>query len=151
MLCNSKAVICNVLLFVVPSGVVAFLEEDHYVTPDFLWVLNLMETLMTRNLCKGCNLLSMGTYLKSWNIRSSHDTVSLVYWCKKKFFLLSFLYPSFSLLLFTPAFHEKYNFCKDHQSLANSWLLIRNQFVVWKDSSSKNDEEVDDDDNGFKV
>lgn len=57
------------------SGVVTFLEEDHYLTPDSLWVLNLMETLMTRNLCKGCNLLSLGTYLKTWNIRTAHDSV----------------------------------------------------------------------------
>lgn len=58
-------------------GVIAFLEEDHYVTPDFLWMLNLMETAMIRNLCHGCNLLSLGTYLKTWNIRSSHSRVCL--------------------------------------------------------------------------
>lgn len=62
--------------FICFVGVVAFLEEDHYVTPDFLWVLNLMETAMIRNLCQGCNLVALGTYLKTWNIRSAHNQVS---------------------------------------------------------------------------
>ncbi|ODM91432.1 Alpha-1,6-mannosyl-glycoprotein 2-beta-N-acetylglucosaminyltransferase [Orchesella cincta] len=66
------------------TGVIAFLEEDHYVTPDFLWMLNLMETAMMRNLCHGCNLLSLGTYLKTWNIRSSHSRAVVTNWISSK-------------------------------------------------------------------
>lgn len=71
--CNAMF-IANSVSFYVP-GVVAFLEEDHYVTPDFLWVLNLLETAMIRNSCKECNLIALGTYLKTWNIRSAHNQV----------------------------------------------------------------------------
>jgi len=64
-----------IYLMVLDTGVIAFVEEDHYVTPDFLWVLNLMETAMVRNMCHGCNLIALGTYLKTWNIRSAHSRV----------------------------------------------------------------------------
>ncbi|OXA38128.1 alpha-1,6-mannosyl-glycoprotein 2-beta-N-acetylglucosaminyltransferase isoform X2 [Folsomia candida] len=66
------------------TGVVAFLEEDHYVTPDFLWVLNLLETAMIRNSCKECNLIALGTYLKTWNIRSAHNQGVVTNWVTGK-------------------------------------------------------------------
>jgi len=57
------------------TGMVLFLEEDHYVTPDFLWVMNLLETDMIHEECQGCNILAMGTYLKTWNLYSSSAKV----------------------------------------------------------------------------
>lgn len=47
-------------------GLVLFLEEDHYVSPDFLSLLKLME-LRGHDLCPKCNILSLGTYLKTFN------------------------------------------------------------------------------------
>ncbi|CAL8118384.1 unnamed protein product [Orchesella dallaii] len=58
------------------TGVIAFLEEDYYVTPDFLWVLKLMEDAMMRNLCHGCNLLSLGTYLSPKKLNYSQAVVT---------------------------------------------------------------------------
>ncbi|KAJ8680206.1 hypothetical protein QAD02_015993, partial [Eretmocerus hayati] len=48
------------------TGMVLFLEEDHYVAEDFLHVLRLMERT-ARNNCERCNVLSLGTYLKTYN------------------------------------------------------------------------------------
>ncbi|RZC37869.1 alpha-1,6-mannosyl-glycoprotein 2-beta-N-acetylglucosaminyltransferase, partial [Asbolus verrucosus] len=48
------------------SGLVVFLEEDHYVAEDFIYVLKLMEKTCKES-CKHCNILSLGTYLKTFN------------------------------------------------------------------------------------
>lgn len=48
------------------SGMVLFLEEDHYVAEDFLHVLRLMERTCKHS-CERCNVLSLGTYLKTYN------------------------------------------------------------------------------------
>ncbi|XP_020293474.1 alpha-1,6-mannosyl-glycoprotein 2-beta-N-acetylglucosaminyltransferase isoform X1 [Pseudomyrmex gracilis] len=48
------------------TGMVLFLEEDHYVAEDFLHVLRLMERTCKLN-CERCNVLSLGTYLKTYN------------------------------------------------------------------------------------
>lgn len=45
---------------------VLFLEEDHYVAEDFLHVLRLMERTCKLS-CERCNVLSLGTYLKTYN------------------------------------------------------------------------------------
>ncbi|XP_046432723.1 alpha-1,6-mannosyl-glycoprotein 2-beta-N-acetylglucosaminyltransferase isoform X7 [Neodiprion virginianus] len=47
-------------------GMVLFLEEDHYVAEDFLHVLRLMERTCKHS-CERCNILSLGTYLKTYN------------------------------------------------------------------------------------
>ncbi|XP_043482455.1 alpha-1,6-mannosyl-glycoprotein 2-beta-N-acetylglucosaminyltransferase isoform X2 [Leptopilina heterotoma] len=48
------------------TGMVLFLEEDHYVAEDFLHVLKLMERT-SKHSCERCNVLSLGTYLKTYN------------------------------------------------------------------------------------
>lgn len=48
------------------TGLVVFLEEDHYVAEDFIHVLRLMEATC-RESCRQCNILSLGTYLKTYN------------------------------------------------------------------------------------
>nr|XP_034179719.1 alpha-1,6-mannosyl-glycoprotein 2-beta-N-acetylglucosaminyltransferase isoform X1 [Osmia lignaria]XP_034179720.1 alpha-1,6-mannosyl-glycoprotein 2-beta-N-acetylglucosaminyltransferase isoform X1 [Osmia lignaria]XP_034179721.1 alpha-1,6-mannosyl-glycoprotein 2-beta-N-acetylglucosaminyltransferase isoform X1 [Osmia lignaria]XP_034179722.1 alpha-1,6-mannosyl-glycoprotein 2-beta-N-acetylglucosaminyltransferase isoform X1 [Osmia lignaria]XP_034179723.1 alpha-1,6-mannosyl-glycoprotein 2-beta-N-ace len=48
------------------TGMVLFLEEDHYVAEDFLHVLRLMERTCKHS-CERCNVLSLGTYLKTYN------------------------------------------------------------------------------------
>lgn len=47
-------------------GLVLFLEEDHYVAEDFLHLLGLMQK-RANELCVKCNILSLGTYLKTFN------------------------------------------------------------------------------------
>ncbi|XP_043267477.1 alpha-1,6-mannosyl-glycoprotein 2-beta-N-acetylglucosaminyltransferase isoform X2 [Venturia canescens] len=51
------------------TGMVLFLEEDHYVAEDFLHVLRLMERT-AKHSCQRCNVLSLGTYLKTYNYYS---------------------------------------------------------------------------------
>uniref|UniRef100_A0A340TZT3 Alpha-1,6-mannosyl-glycoprotein 2-beta-N-acetylglucosaminyltransferase n=1 Tax=Glossina morsitans morsitans TaxID=37546 RepID=A0A340TZT3_GLOMM len=46
------------------EGLVLFLEEDHYVAEDFLYVLEMMYKLSTQ-LCRKCNILSLGTYFEA--------------------------------------------------------------------------------------
>lgn len=48
------------------TGLVVFLEEDHYVAEDFIYVLKLMERT-SKESCKQCNIISLGTYLKTYN------------------------------------------------------------------------------------
>ncbi|XP_014209608.1 alpha-1,6-mannosyl-glycoprotein 2-beta-N-acetylglucosaminyltransferase [Copidosoma floridanum] len=48
------------------TGMVLFLEEDHYVAEDFLHVLRLMERTCQRSEQR-CDVLSLGTYLKTYN------------------------------------------------------------------------------------
>jgi hypothetical protein len=47
-------------------GMVLFLEEDHYVAEDFLYLLDIMQK-KGQELCAKCNILSLGTYLKTFN------------------------------------------------------------------------------------
>uniref|UniRef100_A0A1A9Z2I4 Alpha-1,6-mannosyl-glycoprotein 2-beta-N-acetylglucosaminyltransferase n=1 Tax=Glossina pallidipes TaxID=7398 RepID=A0A1A9Z2I4_GLOPL len=46
------------------TGLVLFLEEDHYVAEDFLYVLEMMYKRSTQ-LCRKCNILSLGTYFEA--------------------------------------------------------------------------------------
>lgn len=48
------------------KGYVVFLEEDHYVTEDFLHVLNMLKD-KSHESCPKCNIISLGTYLKTFN------------------------------------------------------------------------------------
>lgn len=52
--------------FHINPGLVLFLEEDHYVAEDFLHLLALMQK-RANELCAKCNILSLGTYLKTFN------------------------------------------------------------------------------------
>ncbi|XP_049961710.1 alpha-1,6-mannosyl-glycoprotein 2-beta-N-acetylglucosaminyltransferase isoform X1 [Schistocerca serialis cubense] len=48
------------------TGMVLFLEEDHFVAEDFIHVMHLMERTCKVS-CDRCNILSLGTYLKTYN------------------------------------------------------------------------------------
>ncbi|XP_017848210.1 alpha-1,6-mannosyl-glycoprotein 2-beta-N-acetylglucosaminyltransferase isoform X3 [Drosophila busckii] len=54
------------------TGPVLFLEEDHYVAEDFLYLLAMMQQ-RTQDLCPQCNILSLGTYLKTFNYYTYHS------------------------------------------------------------------------------
>ncbi|XP_023036388.1 alpha-1,6-mannosyl-glycoprotein 2-beta-N-acetylglucosaminyltransferase isoform X4 [Drosophila willistoni] len=54
------------------TGLVLFLEEDHYVAEDFLYILAMMQQ-RTKDLCPQCNVLSLGTYLKTFNYYTYHS------------------------------------------------------------------------------
>ncbi|KAH8383288.1 hypothetical protein KR009_007721, partial [Drosophila setifemur] len=54
------------------TGLVLFLEEDHYVAQDFLYLLAMMQQ-RTKDLCPQCNVLSLGTYLKTFNYYTYHS------------------------------------------------------------------------------
>ena len=52
-----------------------FLEEDHYVTEDFLHVLNLVnEERVARH--EDCDVICLGTYLKSPDMKKTAKQVS---------------------------------------------------------------------------
>uniref|UniRef100_A0A0A9XQL9 Alpha-1,6-mannosyl-glycoprotein 2-beta-N-acetylglucosaminyltransferase n=2 Tax=Lygus hesperus TaxID=30085 RepID=A0A0A9XQL9_LYGHE len=48
------------------TGLVLFLEEDHYVASDFIYILRQMQAACSLA-CPQCNILSLGTYLKTYN------------------------------------------------------------------------------------
>lgn len=61
-------------IFILSSGLVLFLEEDHYVAEDFLYLLELMQK-RSLELCPKCNILSLGTYLKTFNYYTYNSKV----------------------------------------------------------------------------
>ncbi|XP_023317641.1 alpha-1,6-mannosyl-glycoprotein 2-beta-N-acetylglucosaminyltransferase isoform X2 [Trichogramma pretiosum] len=66
------------------TGMVLFLEEDHYVAEDFLHVLRLMERTCKHN-CERCNVLSLGTYLKTYNYYADvSKKVEVIPWISSK-------------------------------------------------------------------
>jgi len=65
------------------SGLFVFLEEDHYVAPDFLHVLRLMDAARASR-CKHCNILSLGTYLKAYNYKADSTRMELTQWYGSK-------------------------------------------------------------------
>lgn len=65
------------------TGLVLFLEEDHYVAEDFLYLLAMMQQ-RTKDLCPQCNVLSLGTYLKTFNYYTYHSKVEVMPWVSSK-------------------------------------------------------------------
>jgi len=61
------------------DGLVLFLEEDHYVSDDFLSVLRLIEAERTTRY-PNCDIICLGTYLKSYNYNRDHKTVEVMPW-----------------------------------------------------------------------
>lgn len=64
-------------------GLVIFLEEDHYVAEDFLYILELMQQ-KSNELCPKCNILSLGTYLKTFNYYTYNKKVEVTPWISSK-------------------------------------------------------------------
>ncbi|XP_046432718.1 alpha-1,6-mannosyl-glycoprotein 2-beta-N-acetylglucosaminyltransferase isoform X3 [Neodiprion virginianus] len=64
-------------------GMVLFLEEDHYVAEDFLHVLRLMERTCKHS-CERCNILSLGTYLKTYNYYADNKKAEVTPWISSK-------------------------------------------------------------------
>ncbi|XP_049529485.1 alpha-1,6-mannosyl-glycoprotein 2-beta-N-acetylglucosaminyltransferase isoform X2 [Anopheles darlingi] len=65
------------------TGMVVFLEEDHYVAEDFLHILELMFR-KSQELCPKCNILSLGTYLKTFNYYTYNKKVEVTPWVSSK-------------------------------------------------------------------
>lgn len=65
------------------TGLVLFLEEDHFVAQDFLHILRLMERT-ARASCPSCNILSLGTYLKTYNYFGDSKKAEVTPWVSSK-------------------------------------------------------------------
>jgi len=65
------------------TGLVLFLEEDHFVAEDFIHVLRLMGRTC-RVSCDRCNILSLGTYLKTYNYYGDSRKVEVTPWISSK-------------------------------------------------------------------
>lgn len=65
------------------QGPFIFLEEDHYVSPDLIHVLKLMQKKRQTD-CSQCNLLCMGTYVKSYNYISLGRHAEYLKWISSK-------------------------------------------------------------------
>jgi hypothetical protein len=53
------------------------LEEDHYVAEDFVAALRLAESVRNEK-HPDCDIICIGTYLKTYNYNRDHKTVSAV-------------------------------------------------------------------------
>lgn len=65
------------------TGLVVFLEEDHFVVPDILHVLGLLEVERTKQ-CPQCNVLSLGTYQKTVNFAGDSGKAEIWPWIASK-------------------------------------------------------------------
>uniref|UniRef100_A0A914C8Q3 Alpha-1,6-mannosyl-glycoprotein 2-beta-N-acetylglucosaminyltransferase n=2 Tax=Acrobeloides nanus TaxID=290746 RepID=A0A914C8Q3_9BILA len=64
---------------------VILLEEDHYVSPDFLHVFNLMIE-HKKEFCDDCRVLCLGTYLKNYkNFQNDIDRLGVHPWFSSKY------------------------------------------------------------------
>uniref|UniRef100_A0A8C5XL26 Alpha-1,6-mannosyl-glycoprotein 2-beta-N-acetylglucosaminyltransferase n=1 Tax=Microcebus murinus TaxID=30608 RepID=A0A8C5XL26_MICMU len=61
------------------AGLILFLEEGHYVAPDFHHVFKKMWKLKQEE-CPECSVLSLGTYTASRSVRGSADKVEVKTW-----------------------------------------------------------------------
>ncbi|XP_068627187.1 alpha-1,6-mannosyl-glycoprotein 2-beta-N-acetylglucosaminyltransferase isoform X4 [Battus philenor] len=61
------------------TGMVVFLEEDHYVAEDFIHMLHLLRTTADRS-CPHCEILCLGTYLKTYQYHTYNDKVEITPW-----------------------------------------------------------------------
>ena len=64
------------------NGLVLFLEEDHYLTDDFLSVLNLMSHGTPDDILE-FDILSLGMYVKSKKPKHDYQRLGLAYWHTK--------------------------------------------------------------------
>ncbi|XP_071054481.1 alpha-1,6-mannosyl-glycoprotein 2-beta-N-acetylglucosaminyltransferase isoform X2 [Onthophagus taurus] len=65
------------------TGLVVFLEEDHFVAQDFIHVLKLMDNTCKTS-CPQCNILSLGTYLKTFSYYADSKKVEITPWISSK-------------------------------------------------------------------
>jgi hypothetical protein len=56
------------------TGLVLFLEEDHYVAEDFVSTIHLAESVRNENY-PDCDIISIGTYLKEFNYTRDNKMV----------------------------------------------------------------------------
>ncbi|KAL0269763.1 UNVERIFIED_CONTAM: hypothetical protein PYX00_007389 [Menopon gallinae] len=65
------------------TGLVLFLEEDHYVVEDFIYLLQQMQRAVKTS-CDKCNIYSLGTYLKTFNYYSDSRKMEVTPWISSK-------------------------------------------------------------------
>lgn len=65
------------------TGLVLFLEEDHYVAPDFIYMLQYLQKAQQSS-CHFCSVLSLGTYLKNANFPADFNKVEVTHWVSSK-------------------------------------------------------------------
>ncbi|XP_050360165.1 alpha-1,6-mannosyl-glycoprotein 2-beta-N-acetylglucosaminyltransferase isoform X2 [Nymphalis io] len=61
------------------TGMVVFLEEDHYVAEDFIHILHLLRATADKT-CPQCEILCLGTYLKTYQYHTTSDKVEITPW-----------------------------------------------------------------------
>jgi len=65
------------------SGPFIFLEEDYLVAPDFLHVLKLLQAGQD-SACSHCNILSLGTYSKTYNFAGDSGKAQISQWVSSR-------------------------------------------------------------------
>lgn len=65
------------------EGLVLLLEEDYYVTPDILTILQMMQNLQKKE-CKECKILAAGNYDKTQNYGSNAGKVEVANWISSR-------------------------------------------------------------------
>lgn len=71
------------LIYIYFPGLIVFFEEDHYVAPDFIHMLQLMDRARQSH-CPTCRVLSLGTYLKTVDFARDTKKVRRVISCPSR-------------------------------------------------------------------
>ncbi|XKL59792.1 hypothetical protein PGB90_000808 [Kerria lacca] len=65
------------------AGLIVFFEEDHFVAPDFIHMLRLMEHAR-QSYCPNCNILSLGSYIKTVDFAANSKKAEITQWVSSK-------------------------------------------------------------------
>ncbi|KAH3789456.1 hypothetical protein DPMN_167637 [Dreissena polymorpha] len=65
------------------KGLILLLEEDYYVTPDIIPVLQMMQNLRKKD-CKDCKILAAGNYDKNQNFGTNAGQVEVANWISSR-------------------------------------------------------------------
>lgn len=113
-------------------GLVLFIEEDHFLAEDFLHTLSIMQKT-ARQTCSQCNILSLGTYLKTYNYYADAKKAEISPWISSKHNMgMAFNRTVFdSLIHCAPTFcsYDDYNWDFSLQQVSNTCL--QNKLVAF--------------------
>ncbi|KAL5283248.1 MGAT2 family protein [Megaselia abdita] len=112
------------------TGLVLFLEEDHYVAEDFLYLLELMQK-RALELCPQCNILSLGTYLKTFNYYTYNSRTN-----RKTYFGQTQLFSSSSPSTSAILGHENKNSINKFINNENHYIRGINHNYIYKYSNN---------------
>ncbi|KAG8264442.1 Alpha-1,6-mannosyl-glycoprotein 2-beta-N-acetylglucosaminyltransferase [Homalodisca vitripennis] len=115
------------------TGLVLFLEEDHFVAQDFLHILRLMERT-ARVSCPTCNILSLGTYLKTYSYFGDSKKKEALRAMKRHQTLSAAAIPPSWTFQVLPSLYQHYQKSPFHTRHIQMFTLVQAEVTPWVSS-----------------